>query len=58
MDGAAEALPILVNEVSKIEREEYLGRKRYDRFKSRKDSANGDKPRTVLTKMGQVTFLA
>lgn len=56
LSGAAEALRILVNEAAKIEREEYLGAKRYERSENRKDYANGYKPKTVLTRLGQITF--
>jgi len=56
LDGAAEALRILVNEASKIQREEHLGVKLYERSEKRTDYANGYKPKTVLTRLGPVTF--
>jgi transposase-like protein len=56
LDGAGEALRILVNEVSKMERAEYLGAGPYERNAARRDHANGFKPKTVLTRVGEVTF--
>lgn len=56
LSGNAEALRILVNGAAKIEREEYLGAKRYERSENRKDYANGYKPKTVLTRLGQISF--
>jgi putative transposase len=56
LDGAGEALRILVNEAAKIERAEYLGARPYERSPERRDHANGFKPKTVLTRMGELTF--
>lgn len=56
LDGAGEALRILVNEASKLERAEYLGAQPYERNAARRDHANGFKPKTVLTRVGEVTF--
>lgn len=56
LDGAGEALRILVNEAAKIERTEYLGAQPYERTPERRDRANGFKPKTVLTRMGELTF--
>jgi hypothetical protein len=47
LDGAGEALRILVNEAAKIERAEFLGAKPYERTASRRDYANGFKPKTL-----------
>jgi transposase-like protein len=49
-------LDILVNEAAKIERAEFLGAKPYERSASRRDHANGFKPKTMLTRLGEVTF--
>ena len=54
--GAAEALRILVNEASNIERAAPLGATPYERSAQRQGYANGHKPKTVLTRMGQITF--
>ena len=41
LDGAGEALRILVNEAAKIERAEFLGAQPYERTETRRDYANG-----------------
>lgn len=56
LDGAREALRILVNEAAKIERAEFLGAAPYERTATRRDYANGFKPKTLLTRLGEVTF--
>lgn len=56
LDGAAEALRILVNEASRIERAQHLQAMPYERSAQRQDYANGYKPKTVLTRLGEVTF--
>lgn len=56
LDGAGEALRILVNEASKIERAHYLGAQPHERTSERTDYANGFKPKTVMTRVGELTF--
>jgi transposase-like protein len=56
LDGAGEALRILVNEAAKIERSEFLGAQPYGRTTSRRDYANGYEPKTMLTRFGELTF--
>ena len=56
LDGAGEALRILVNEASKIERAHFLNAQSHERTPERTDYANGFKPKTVMTRVGQVTF--
>jgi transposase-like protein len=56
LDGAGEALRILVNEAAKIECSEFLGARPYERTPSRRDDANGFKPKTMLTRLGEVSF--
>lgn len=56
LDGAGEALRILVNEASKIERNEFLRARPHERTADRVDRANGFKPKTVMTRLGGVTF--
>jgi putative transposase len=56
LDGAAEALRILVNEACKLERSQYLQADPHQRSATRVDQANGFKPKTVLTKLGEVEF--
>ena len=48
LDGAGEALRILVNEASRIERAQYLQASPYERSAQRVDYANGYKDKTVL----------
>ena len=56
LDGAGEALRILVNEAAKIERSQFLGAAPYERSENRRDYANGFKPKTMLTRLGELTF--
>jgi putative transposase len=52
LDGAGEALRILVDEASKIERSQFLRAEPYERTATRRDYANGFKPKTMLTRVG------
>ncbi len=56
LDGAGEALRILVNEAGKIERAQHLQAQPYERSGERVGYANGFKPKTVLTRLGEITF--
>jgi transposase-like protein len=56
LDGAGEALRILVNEASKIERAHHLNAQPYERSEGRSGYANGFKPKTVMTRLGEITF--
>ena len=56
LDGAGEALRILVNEASKIERNHFLNARPHERTAGRIDYANGYKPKTVMTRVGELTF--
>jgi transposase-like protein len=56
LDGAGEALRILVNEASKIERTQFLQARPHERTQERTDYSNGFKPKTVMTRVGQQTF--
>lgn len=56
LDGAGEALRILVNEASKIERTQFLNAQPHERTVGRTDYANGFKPKTVMTRLGEQTF--
>lgn len=56
LDGAGEALRILVNEASKIERAHFLNAQPHERTEQRTDYANGFKPKTVMTRLGEQTF--
>ena len=56
LDGAGEALRILVNEAAKIERVHFLNAQPHERTAERTDYANGFKPKTVMTRVGEQTF--
>lgn len=56
LDGAGEALRILVNEACKIERAQHLQAQPFERTEQRQGYANGYKPKTVMTRMGEITF--
>ena len=56
LDGAAEALRILVNEASRIERAAYLKAAPFERSSARVDHANGFKSKTMLTRLGSIDF--
>jgi len=56
LDGAGEALRILINEASKIERAHFLNAQPHERTPERTDYANGFKPKTVMTRVGELTF--
>ena len=56
LDGAGEALRILVNEASKIERAQHLNAQPYERSEGRSGYANGFTPKTIMTRLGEVTF--
>ena len=56
LDGAGEALRILVNEASKIERARFLNARPHERTPERADYANGFKQKTVMTRVGEQTF--
>lgn len=52
-DGMAEAIEILMNEAMKLERTESLGAMPYQRTDTRRGYANGFKPKTVSSRLGQ-----
>ncbi len=54
LDGMARAIGIVVNEAMKIERNEALGAQPYERTDHRRGYANGFKPKTLSTRIGQV----
>ena len=56
LDGAGEALRILVNEASRIERNLFLNAQPHERTVERTDYANGFKPKTMMTRVGELTF--
>jgi len=56
LDSLPNLIRVMVNEAMRIERENYLGAKPYERSEERQGHANGYKPKTVRTRVGEVTF--
>ena len=56
LDGLPDMIRLLVNEALQIERENFLQAKPYERSEDRQGHANGYKPKTVKTRVGEVTF--
>jgi len=56
LDFVPELVRILVNTAMQAERENYLGVEPYQRSNERQGYANGYKPKTVQTRMGEITF--
>ena len=56
LDFIPELVRILVNAAMRAERENYLGVEPYQRSNERQGHANGYKPKTVQTRMGDITF--
>ena len=55
-DFIPELLRVMMNTAMKIERQKYLGVGPYERSQERQAHANGYKPKTVKTRVGNVTF--
>ena len=56
LEGLPDMIRLMVNEAMRIERDSYLGAKPYERSEARRGHANGYKPKTVKTRVGEVTF--
>ena len=56
LEGLPELVRVLIIEAMRIERENYLQAKPYERNEERQGHANGYKPKTVKTRVGEVTF--
>ncbi len=56
LDFVPELVRILVNTAMQAERENHLGVEPYQRSNERQGYANGYKPKTVQTRMGEITF--
>lgn len=54
--GLADALTVLLNEVMKIERSHHLQAQLYERTDQRRGYANGYKPKTVRTRVGELAL--
>jgi putative transposase len=55
-DQLPELIRIVVNAAMQAERQQYLGAEPYQRTPDRLDQANGYKPKTAKTRMGELTF--
>lgn len=51
-----ELIRILVNTAMQVERQKHLGAAAYERSPERRGYANGYKPKTVKTRLGEITF--
>ncbi|MGV8025292.1 MAG: IS256 family transposase [Anaerolineaceae bacterium] len=56
LDAVPELMRVLINNVMQVERSKYLQAGEYERTEERKGHANGYKPKTVRTRMGEITF--
>jgi len=54
-EGLAEAMRLMLNQAMEVERSAALGAKPYERCDTRKGYANGFKPKTIQTRLGQMT---
>jgi transposase-like protein len=56
LDAIPELLRVLINNVMQVERSRHIQARDYERTEDRKGHANGYKPKTVKTRMGEITF--
>ena len=56
LESLPEMIRLLVNQAMQIERDKHLNVKPYERSEERQGHANGYKPKTVKTRVGEVTF--
>jgi len=56
LESLPEMIRLLVNQAMQIERDKHLNAKPYERSDERNGYANGYKPKTVKTRVGEVTF--
>ncbi len=56
IEGIADAMKIVVNAAMRAERAAFLGAEAHERTDSRRGYANGFKPKTVSTRVGQIEF--
>ena len=54
-DGLADAMRLLLNHAMEIERSKALGAGAYERTATRTGHANGFKPKTLQTRLGEMT---
>lgn len=56
LESLPEMIRLLVNQAMQIERDKHLNARPYERSEERNGHANGYKPKTVKTRVGEVTF--
>jgi putative transposase len=56
LDGVPELMRVFLNAAMQVEREKYLQAGDYERTDDRQGYANGYKPKTVRTRVGEITF--
>jgi len=56
LEAVPELMRVLINQAMQAERSRYLQADEYERTEDRKGHANGYKPKTVRTRMGEITF--
>lgn len=56
LEGLPELIRVMIDEAMRMEREQHLNVKPYERSEERKGHANGYKPKTVKTRVGAITF--
>lgn len=56
LDILPELIRTIINTAMQVERQAYLGVQPYERSQQRQDHANGYKPKTMATRIGEITF--
>jgi len=56
LEAVPELMRVLINQAMQVERAKYLRADEYERTEERKGHANGYKPKTIRTRMGEITF--
>ena len=56
LEAIPELVRVILNSVMQVERSNYLQANAYERTEERKGHANGYKPKTVRTKLGDITY--
>ena len=56
LEAVPELVRVILNSVMQVERAKYLQAGEYERSEDRKGHANGYKPKTVKTRLGEITF--
>ena len=56
LEAIPEMMRVLINNAMQVERSRYMQADQYERTKDRKGHANGFKPKTIRTRVGNITF--